>query len=88
MSISAQVTELRATHEALKSEVGSTAARVAAKLDDLSNRLVAAGEPDPDISADVQAAKDLVAQLQQIAAEPTPEPEPELEPVEPLPVEP
>jgi hypothetical protein len=89
MSLSAQVTELRETHETLKNEVSSTAARVAAMLDDLQNRLTAAGEPDPDLSADIQSVKDEVTRLQQIAAAPapTPEPEPEPEP-QPTPVEP
>lgn len=80
MSLSQQVTELRAASSRVKTEVAGVAERFATKVAEMQARIDERGEVDPDLSADVAELSGMADELKAIGA-PT-------EPVEPTPVEP
>ncbi len=68
MGLSEQVAELRAAQDEVAAQITTLADRVLAKLADLEAKIVAAGEPDPDLAADIQELRDNAEQLKAIAA--------------------
>jgi hypothetical protein len=75
MGLNAQVAELRDAFDTLQAEVSAVAERVAAAIASLEARVLAAGEVDPDLQADIDEVKATAEQLKGIAVAPAPEPE-------------
>ena len=68
--ILSQVEDLRTAIGQLGTDLGEAIARVEAKL-------IAAGDPDPDLTADIAAIKEASTRLDALAADPVVEPAPD-----------
>lgn len=74
MKLSEQVAEMREEQAKLNGAIGSLAARITAKLNELEAKLEAAGEVDPDLTADIASLRNSVASIDTILNNPAPAP--------------
>jgi predicted nucleic acid-binding Zn-ribbon protein len=86
MALSEQVQQMRQAQADMKAAIVSAAERVSTALQAMESRIATLGEPDPDLTRDIQELHDATDALNSLAKEapvtPAPEPEPEPSPVE------
>ena len=71
-SISQQVTELTAGMDELKTTIADEAAELQAKFDELEAKILADGEPDPDLTALIDDVHDSINSVKALSGtEPT-----------------